>query len=61
VKPRTWYRLCLCGGVGILLTVLSGYYLDPRGPWFLGSEVSKASSALLLFWFAREFKKKIKD
>jgi len=61
VKPRTLYRLCLWAGIGGLLTVVSGYYVDPRGPWFLGSEVSKVSCALLLFWFAKNFKKKIKD
>ena len=45
----------------MLFTVVSGYYVEPHGPMFLGSEVSKASSGLLLFWFAKNFEKKIKD
>jgi hypothetical protein len=32
----------------MLLTVVSGFYVDARGPLFLGSEVSKATCGLTL-------------
>ncbi|HEX4135858.1 MAG TPA: hypothetical protein VHY84_14685 [Bryobacteraceae bacterium] len=60
MKPRTWYRLYLWLGIGMLLTVVSSYYVDPH-KWFLGSEVSKATAGIVFFWFARNAKKKLKD